>query len=135
MVEIPDKAFAAWRTVCAVPRFDHVIHLGGISTLDWNTKPYERAAKPAGTEYLDLDFWGLTFVPPDCASWLLQWEVDGSLNVFKASTDLFPLIMGREPPFEEALDWLQFTYTADRADAYVAPASKVLAQSAVVEGG
>ena len=29
---------------------------------------------------------------------------------------------------------MQFTYTADRAGAYVAPASTVLAQSAVAEG-
>ena len=47
---------------------------------------------------------------------------------------LFPLLNVREPPFEEALDWLNFPYTADRAGAYVAPASTVLAQSAVAEG-
>ena len=35
----------------------------------------------------------------------------------------------------EALDWLQFAYTADRAGAYVVPLSTVLAQSAVAEGG
>ena len=45
------------------------------------------------------------------------------------------MISGQEPPFKEALDWLQFAYTADRAGDYVAPASTVLAQSAVAEGG
>ena len=40
----------------------------------------------------------------------------------------------REPPFEAALDCLQFNYTADRARAYVAPASTVLVPSAVAEG-
>ena len=45
------------------------------------------------------------------------------------------MISGQEPPFEEALDWLQFAYTADRAKAYVAPASTVFVQSAVLEGG
>ena len=45
------------------------------------------------------------------------------------------MLTGLEPLFEEALDWLKFAYTADRSRAYVAPASTVLPQSAVVEGG
>ena len=88
-----------------------------------------------GTEYVDLAFRGLTFVPPDCASWVLRREANGPLNIFEASTGLFPLLIGREPPFEEALELLQFSYTADQSSAYVGPASTVLAQSAVVEGG
>ena len=67
--------------------------------------------------------------------WILWREADGPINVFEASTGLSPLLTGREPPLEEALDWLQFAYTADRASAYVAPASMILAQSAVAEGG
>ena len=47
---------------------------------------------------------------------------------------MFPMLNSREHPFEEALDWLQSTYTADWAGAYVAPASTVLAHSAVAEG-
>ena len=74
------------------------------------------------------------FVLLDCASWLLLREADGPLNVFEASTGLYPLLTGKENPFKEALDWSQFAYTVDRADAYVAPASTVLAQSAVAEG-
>ena len=92
MVEIPYKAFAARQSVRTVPKVDHVTHLGGVSPLDWQTKPCERAVKSAGTEYVDFAFQGLTFVPPDCASWLLRREADGPLNVFKASTGLFPLI-------------------------------------------
>ena len=38
----------------------------------------------------------------------------------------FPMLTGREPPFEEALDWLQFSYTKYHEGGYVAPASKVL---------
>ena len=60
--------------------------------------------------------------------------MDGPVNVFEASAGLFPLLTGREPPFEAALDWLQFAYTADRAGAYVAPASTVLVPSAVAQG-
>ena len=37
------------------------------------------------------------------------------------------------PPFEADLYWLQFAYIADRARAYVAPASTVLVPSAVAE--
>ena len=60
--------------------------------------------------------------------------MDGPANVFEASAGLFLLLTGREPSFEAALGWLQFTYTADRAGAYVAPASMVLVPSAVAEG-
>ena len=35
VVEIPDKAFAARRSVRAVLQFDHVTRLEGISLLDW----------------------------------------------------------------------------------------------------
>ena len=45
------------------------------------------------------------------------------------------MLTGQEPPFEADLDWLQFTYTSDRAGAYVVPASTVLVQSALAEGG
>ena len=66
---------------------------------------------------------------------MLHREADEPLNIFKASKCLFPLLTGQEPPFEEALDWLQFAYTVERSVAYVAPASMVLAQSTVAEGG
>ena len=58
----------------------------------------------------------------------------GPVNVFEVSLGLFPILTGQELPFKAAIDWLKFTYTADRAGAYVAPASMVLAQSEVVEG-
>ena len=38
------------------------------------------------------------------------------------------------PPFKALLDWLKFAYTADRTGDYVAPASKVIVQLAVVDG-
>ena len=44
------------------------------------------------------------------------------------------MITGREPSLDATLDWVQFVYTANRAGAYVAPASTVLAHSAVGEG-
>ena len=94
VVEIPDKAFVARRTVHTVLRVDHVTHLGGISLLDLHTKPCKRAVKLAGTEYVDLDFQGLKFDPPDCASWILRREADGPLNVFEALTGMFPLLTG-----------------------------------------
>ena len=95
----------------------------------------QEGVKSAGTEYVELACRGLAFVPLYCASWILQREADRPLNVFKASTGLFPLLTGQDPPFEEALDWLQFANTVDRAGAYVVPASTVLSQSAIAEGG
>ena len=44
------------------------------------------------------------------------------------------MLTGQDPPFKEALNWLQFAYTADRVGAYVAPESTVLVQSAIAEG-
>ena len=54
VVEILGEAFAARRTVYAMPQVDQLTHLGGIYPLDWQTKPCERAVKLAGTEYVDL---------------------------------------------------------------------------------
>ena len=72
VVEIPDEAFAARRSVCTVPRVNHVTHLGGISLLDCQAKTCERAMKLAGMEYVELAFQGLTFAPLDCAYWLFS---------------------------------------------------------------
>ena len=108
MVEIPHEAFSARRPVRAVPRVDHITHFGGISPLGWQTKPCKRAVKLEGTEYVDLAFRSLTFVPPDCVSWILQREADRPLNIFETLTGLILQLIGREFPFEEALDWLQF---------------------------
>ena len=135
VLEISDKAFAVQRTVFVVLQFNHVTHLWGIYPLDWQTKPCKRAVKSVGTEYVDLACRGVMFVPQDCASWLLRRDADGHVNVFELSKGLFPLLTGREPRFKEALDWLQFLYTAERASAYVAPASTVLTKSAVEVGG
>ena len=45
------------------------------------------------------------------------------------------MLTGRDPPFEAALEWLQFTYTEDRAGVYVVLASTVLVPSMVADGG
>ena len=78
---------------------------------------------------------GLAFLPVEGAAWLLGRDADRPVNVFEALAGMFPLLNVREPPFEAALDFLQFAYTADRAGAYVAPASTVLIPLAVAEGG
>ena len=135
VVDIPHEAFSAQRSVLSIPPVDHVTHLGGVSPPYWQKNPCKRVGKTAGTYYFDLDLRGLTFVTPDFAAWLLEWEVDGPLNVLEALKGLLPLITGREPPFEEALDFLQFAYTADREGGFVEPAYTVLAQSEVADGG
>ena len=130
---LPDF-FTARRAVRAVPQIDHVAHLGGISPRDWQTKPCERAAKAVRDDQLNLACRGLAFLLTDCAAWLLRRGMDGPVNVFEVSAGLFPLLNGREPPFEAALNFLQFAYRADRAGAYVAPASTVFVPSTVAEG-
>ena len=126
VTELLPDFFAARCAVCAVPRMDHMAHLGGISPRDWQTKPCKRDTKAAGDDHLNLAFRGLAFLPTDCAAWILGREADGPFNVFEASAGLSPLLNGREPPFDAALNFLKFPYTADRAGAYVAPESTVL---------
>ena len=106
MTEILPDFFVARRSVRTVPRIDYIAHPGGIPPCDLQTKPYERAAKAAGTDHVNLTFQGLAFLPADCAVLLLGREADGPANVFEASAGLFPLLTGQEPPFEAALDWL-----------------------------
>ena len=104
MTELLLDFFAARRAVCAVPRIDHIAHLGGISPRDWQTKPCNRADKAVGIDHINLACRGLASIPADCAAWLLRLCMDGSVNVFEASAGLSPLMTGREPPFEAALD-------------------------------
>ena len=61
-------------------------------------------------------------------------EKEQSINITADSKGIFPLLTGQAPPFEEALAWLQFAYTANQTWAYVVPASTVIVQSTVVEG-
>ena len=86
--------------------------------------PYEREGKLLeGGRYLACH--GLTLVPPYCAARIIGAE-EQDLNIMTVSQELFPLLTGQAPPFEEALNWLQFAYTADRMGAYVVPASTFL---------
>ena len=78
-----------------------------------------------GAGHFHLDLQGLHFAPSDCAAWLLEMEEDGPLSVLSASK-VFYWLTGQEPPFEDALDWFQFAYTADWAADHVAPESTVL---------
>ena len=134
VTNILPEFFAARRSVCAMTRINHIAHLGGIFSRDRQTKTCECATKAAGTDHVNLSCRGLAFLPADCAAWLLGREADGPANAFKASAGLYLLLTGREPPFEVALDWLQFVYTADREGADVAPAPTVLVPYAVADG-
>ena len=48
----------------------------------------------SGSAYLDLAFWGLTFVPLYCASYLLEIEEDISLNIYAGSRGGVPILTG-----------------------------------------
>ena len=82
------------RSVCAITLVEHITHLGEISPPDWQTIPYKRVGKTAGSKYFNLAFRGLTFAPPDCTSWLLEMEEDGSLNIFSSYKSLLPMLTG-----------------------------------------
>ena len=56
------------------------------------------------------------------------------VNIAEANQLLFPLLIGWSPPFKETLHWLQFAYTPENTEAYVASASTVIVPSTVLEG-
>ena len=129
MVELPVDAFLVRRSVRAVLRADNIIHLEGVSHSAWQETPCGMTGK-AAKGGRDLSCQGITFVTPDSASRLLNT----SRNITEVGQLILPILVGRTPPFEETLDWLQFVYTTDRTGAYVAPAPTVLVLSVVSEG-
>ena len=123
-------AFSVRRSVRAVPRADHISHLEGVSPSTCQATPFKREGG-AAEGGRDLACRGLTFVTPDGAASRL---LDTSRNITEVGQLILPILVGRTPPFEETLDWLQFVYTTDRTGAYVAPAPTVLVLSVVSEG-
>ena len=69
-------------------------HMGEISLFDWHKIPCEREGKTAGSEYLYLACWGLTFVLPGLHIFLLEIEEDSFINVLYASKGLFHILTG-----------------------------------------
>ena len=65
VVEIVHKSLVARRSIHAMPRVDHVSHLGGISPPHWQTILFERVGKIAGAEHYNVDCRGLTLAPPE----------------------------------------------------------------------
>ena len=63
---------------------------------------------------------GLAFFSTGCAVWILGRAEEQDITIAAASQGLLPLMTDQALPFEEALDWLQFAYTADQTGAYVA---------------
>ena len=56
-------------------------------------------------------------------------------NIAEVSRLLSPLLSGREPPYKEALDWLQFSYSGDKKGDYVTPVNTSLSFLSPAEGG
>ena len=67
----------------------------------------------------DLAFRNLTFFPLYVNLCLLG---QGN-NITKTSSLLIPILSSQAPPYNKALNWLQFAYTGDWMGAYVYPAS------------
>ena len=61
---------------------------------------------------------GLTFVTLDGASRLLN----ALRNIAEVGQLMFPILVGRAPPFEETINWLQFVYTTESTGGYMVPA-------------
>ena len=104
------------------------MHLEGIPPSGWQTMPCERVNHKEDGRSLSCR--GLTFLPPDAAATLFHLE--GSVGEF--SKELFPLLAGQEPSFEEALEWLQFASTGDAKGQYAAPAHTDFSFLSPVEG-
>ena len=92
-----------------------MVHVEGILPSEWQTTPCKRMGRKK--DGCNLACQGITFLPPDTAARLLG----SPRNIAEASQTIPPLLSGRAPPYEEALEWLQFAYTGDRSGTYVAP--------------
>ena len=93
----------------AVPRADKLVHVKIFSPPIWQSIPCDRVGK-LHEDRKDLAYQGLTFVPPDGDSCLL----DQGANILEESFFLFPLIATQVPPYDEALNWLKLSYTGER---------------------
>ena len=83
-------------------------------------------------EYLqDLDCRGLTFFNPDGALCFLN----RGTNTNEALCILLPILASHAPPYDEVIDWLQFSYTKDWLGAYVYLDSTDLDFTTLSEGG
>ena len=91
----------------SVLREEHIVHLEGVPSSIRQTTPCERAGKNTESRYLACR--GLNFLFPYGASCLLGLDV----NISEASRLLLPLLGIRVPPYDKALDWIQFAYTED----------------------
>ena len=134
VVYLPMDAFGVRHSVSAVPRADHVIHLGGFTPFAWQATPCNRVGK-ATEDGRELACQGLTFVDPDGAALHLDTHSGkDSTNIAQASQLLFPLLFGQAPLFKETLNWIQLSYTVYRTGSYVAPVSTDIFLSTVLEG-
>ena len=95
--------------------------------------PCDQAGK-LSTGGCNLAYRGLTFTHLYCASWIIGGAEEQSITITVARKGIFALLIDWADLFEEVIDWLQFTYTAERTGAYVAPSSTVFVQYMVVEG-
>ena len=129
ITEILVASFGALRAVNVISRDNHRVHLEGFPPSGLQTMPCKRASSKEERQSLSCQ--GLIFLPPDAASPL--FFLDGSAGAF--SKELSPLLADQEPPYEEALNWLQFAFTGDTKIQYAEPSHNALSFSSPVEGG
>ena len=72
----------------------------------------------------------MTFVPLDGVLRLLGQGA----NITETSRLLLLFLSSQASPYEEAPDWIKFTYTGERMGAYVAPASTYLFWYVLADG-
>ena len=108
-MELTVDTFLGRRFMRAVLRADHISHPEGVSPYAWHAMSCERVGRTVegGSERACQ---GLTLVTPDGASHLLNTYC----NIAEVGQLLLYILVGRAPPFEETLDWLQLMYTANR---------------------
>ena len=115
----------------AVPWADCIIHLEGV------TPPFVNPClargrwsyRPEGANFHAGGWPSCPWTPPPTPPLL-----GSTPNIAKYSQKLYPLLTCRAHPFEEARDWLKFSYTLYRTGAYLVPLSTVIGQSVALEG-
>ena len=121
-------SFAARCVFSAVSQDDHRVDLEEPPPYGWKTTPCERASGKGKGQIISCQ--GINLLPQDAAAPLFPLE--GSVGKF--SKILFPLLADLEPHYEEALDWLQFSFTGDPKGQYMAHTNTDFYYTSPVEG-
>ena len=112
-MDILMEAFAVQYTVHAMPGANNIIQLGAPPLIDWKSNTCKQEGKRTTNSH-NLACLELKFMTSDLSDTLLE---EPDLSIMSTNKVILPLLGGRAPAFEEAIEWLQFYFVGDHTGA------------------